>query len=408
MPTIGSHGRRFAETFDALGWHWWPVDLVVGREAGDPGTTHCTHPGPCDLGCPSRLRSTSNAAFLADALVAGARLLTGVRVTAIETGRDGRAAALVCRCEEDTFRVRARHFGLAGNGSATARLLLLSAHGGAPQGLANRSGLVGRGLMLHPYAKVDALFDVPLGGWAPGEKAGIVSFEFQQTRSDRNFVRGVKLQLVTGPAPVALAEGAPTGIRLPWGAAHHAAFESRFDRICGFTVCAEDLAEDQNRVMLSDRITDRDGLPAAKWVYKVSENSRRALDFGLDRAEEALRAAGGRETYRTPLRDQAGFHIMGTARMGVDPELSVVDPVGRCHDVPNLWVLDASVFVTSSVINPTLTAQALALRAADSIIAGRRRERTRAHRTSSRMQAAAPPASVGRSGGRASAQAGSA
>ncbi len=408
LPTIGAHGRRFAATFDALGWHWWPVDLVVGREAGDPATPHCTHPGPCDLGCPSRLRSTSNTAFLADALAAGARLLTGVRVTMVETGPDGRAAALVCRCGEGAFRVRARHFGMAGNGSATARLLLLSAHGNAPHGLANRSGLVGRGLMLHPYAKVDALFDEPLGGWAPGEKAGLVSFEFLQTRPDRGFARGVKLQLVTGPAPLALAEGAVTGTRLPWGAAHHAAFESRFDRICGFTVCAEDLPEDENRITLSDRLVDRDGLPAAKWIYRVSENSRRALDFGLDRAEEALKAAGGGEIYRTPLRDQAGFHIMGTARMGVDPERSVVDPFGRCHDVPNLWVLDASVFVTASVINPTLTAQALALRAADRILAGRRLERGRAHRTSSRMQAAAPPPSVGRSGGRASAQAGSA
>jgi len=71
------------------------------------------------------------------------------------------------------------------------------------------------------------------------------------------------------------------------------------------------------------------------------------------------------------LRDQAGFHIMGTARMGSDPARSVVDAFGRCHDVPNLWVLDASVFVTASVANPTLTAQALALRAADHMRAGR-------------------------------------
>ncbi len=371
LPTIGMHGRRFARAFDSLGWHWWPVDLVVGRDADGSGATRCAHIGPCDVGCPSRLRSSAERAFLDSAIKRGARLLTATRVTCIETNSAGQADAVVCRSAAGAFRIRARHVALAGNGSSTARLLLLSANGRAADGLANRSGLVGRGLMLHPYAKIDALFDEPLGSWVSGEKAGLVSFQFLQTELQRGFVRGVKLQLVTGPPPVALAEGAVVGRRLPWGFCHHSAFETRFDRICGFTVCAEDLPEDHNRITLSDALTDQDGLPAAKWIYLVSENSRRALDFGLDRAEQVLRAAGGGETFRTDLRDQAGFHIMGTARMGGDPETSVTDAFGRSHDVPGLWVLDASVFVTASVANPTLTAQALALRAADRMIAGR-------------------------------------
>jgi choline dehydrogenase-like flavoprotein len=409
LPTIGAHGRRFAGVFDAMGWHWWPVDLVVGRTADRSDTVHCTHIGPCDLGCPSRLRSSAERAFLDAAVERGARVLTATRVTSIETDRAGKVSAVICRNDGAAFRLRAGHVCLAGNGSSTARLLLLSAGGAAPGGLANRSGLVGRGLMLHPYAKVDALFDEPLGSWVSGEKAGLVSFQFLQTEPARGFVRGVKLQLVTGPAPAALAEGAVVGRRLPWGAGHHAAFEARFDRICGFTVCAEDLPEDENRVTLSDSLHDRDGLPAAKWIYRVSDNSRRALDFGLDRAEEVLRAAGGGAVFRTPLRDQAGFHIMGTARMGDDPETSVVNAFGQCHDVPNLWVLDASVFVTASVANPTLTAQALALRAADHLLAGKGAGlQTARHRMSSRMQATAPPPTRSRKGGRASAQAGKA
>ncbi|MFN7194297.1 MAG: GMC oxidoreductase [Rhodospirillales bacterium] len=344
---------------------------MVGRDAAKPETQHCTHIGPCDLGCPSRVRSSAEPAFLDAARAHGARVLTGTRALSVETGADGFAQALVCRDESDTFRIRAKHVALAGNASATARLLLLLQTGRAPNGLANRSGLVGRGLMLHPYAKMDALFDEPLGAWVSGEKAGLVSFEFLQTKQERGFVRGVKLQLVAGPPPVALAEGAVVGSRLPWGAGHHAAFEARFDRICGFTVCAEDLPEDANRIVLSDSVVDRDGLPAAKWIYRVAPNARRALDFGLARAQEVLREAGGRTFFRTGLRDQAGFHIMGTTRMGSDPAHSVVDSFGRCHDVSNLWKLDASVFVTASVANPTLTAQALALRAADHMLARR-------------------------------------
>ncbi len=366
LPTIGAAGRRFAGIFDEFGWHWWPVDLVVGRDADEPGTAHCTHIGPCDLGCPSRRRSSADSAFVRDAIAAGARVIAGTRVQHLERDASGRVAAAVCRDENGAFRVTGSRFVVAANAMGTARLLLLS------DGLANRSGLVGRNLMLHPYAKVDGLFDEPLGGWVSGEKAGLISLQFYSTDRRRGFVRGVKLQFGSGPGPVAAAEGAVVGRPVAWGPDHHRDFAARFDHICGFTVCAEDLAEPRNQIALSGKLFDSDGLPAPKMIYRVSENARRALDFGLDRAGEVLRAGGAKSLYRTPLRDQAGFHLMGTARMGADPERSVVDPFGRAHDVPNLYIADASVFVTSAAVNPTATAQALALRTADRIVATRR------------------------------------
>ena len=372
LPTIGSHGRRLAAAFDDLGWSWGPVDLVVGRRAGDPQTEHCTHIGPCDLGCPSRMRSLAEQAYLLDALAAGARLMTRTRVLSLEHDAAGHVVAAVAATELGTVRVRGSCFVLAANGSSTPRLLLLSANGRCPNGLANGSGLVGRNLMLHPYARADGLFPEALGSWVSGEKAGFVSFEFYPTDRSRGFVRGLKLQLVTAPGPVALATGAVVGAPLPWGGGHHVAFEERFDHLCGLTVCAEDLPELENRIVLSDRVFGRDGLPAAKWIYRVSQNSRKILDFGLGRAEEILCHAGATKCYRTPLRDQAGFHIMGTARMGTDRETSVTNSFGRCHDVPNLFIADASTFVTSSAANPTATAQAVALRCADHIYLARR------------------------------------
>ncbi|MFP6639652.1 MAG: GMC family oxidoreductase, partial [Myxococcota bacterium] len=62
-----------------------------------------------------------------------------------------------------------------------------------------------------------------------------------------------------------------------------------------------------------------------------------------------------------------GWHLMGTARMGKNPENSVVNEWGRAHDVPNLFVIDGSVFVTAAAVNPTHTIQALALYMADQI-----------------------------------------
>ena len=361
LPTVGAHGRRFAAAFDRLGWHWWPVDLVVGRDADEPGTEHCTHIGPCDLGCPSRIRSAADSAYMHDAIAAGVQLLTHTRVLRLRAGPDGRVTGAECMTPDGKLLIRADTFVLAANGMGTPLLLLRS-------GLANRSGLVGRRLMLHPYGRADGLFDEPVGGWVRGEKAGIVSFEFYATRTGRPFVRGVKLQLGAGPPAAAVARGTVTGRPLPWGAGHHHAFARYFDHLCGFTVSADDLPEEHNRIELSPNLSNADGLPAPAMVYRVSGNSRRALDFGLDRAEEVLREGGARETFRTPLRSQAGFHLMGTACMGNDPARSVVDRFGRCHDVPNLHIADASVFVTAASLNPTATAQALALRAADHIL----------------------------------------
>ena len=64
--------------------------------------------------------------------------------------------------------------------------------------------------------------------------------------------------------------------------------------------------------------------------------------------------------------DQPG-HLLGTARMGRDPERSVVNEWGRSHDVKNLFIVDGSVFVTGGGVNPTSTIQAVALYIADQI-----------------------------------------
>jgi len=48
----------------------------------------------------------------------------------------------------------------------------------------------------------------------------------------------------------------------------------------------------------------------------------------------------------------------------------VVDSTCRAHDVPNLYIVDGSVFASAAAVNPTPTMQAIALRAADHIRAG--------------------------------------
>ena len=96
------------------------------------------------------------------------------------------------------------------------------------------------------------------------------------------------------------------------------------------------------------------------------------LDFHVDRAIEAHEAGGAVETVVSHWMPDTGWHLLGTARMGTDPSTSVVDPFCRSHDIPNLYVIDGSVFVTGSGTNPTATICAVALRCVEQIVASAR------------------------------------
>jgi choline dehydrogenase-like flavoprotein len=89
--------------------------------------------------------------------------------------------------------------------------------------------------------------------------------------------------------------------------------------------------------------------------------------YMFDRGVELLKAAGALRTWGQPPGDDPGLgvHLLGTCRMGNDPRTSVVNASHRAHDVPNLFMVDGSSFVTSGRGQPTLTIQALAFRAAD-------------------------------------------
>ena len=153
--------------------------------------------------------------------------------------------------------------------------------------------------------------------------------------------------------------------RIPGGAEHHAGYAALFERTAGILAICEDIADPDNRVTLDPQLTDSNGIPAPKIDYRLGENSEKMLAHGVARAEEVFAAAGARQTVvESPLR-LAGWHLMGTARMGTDPARSVVNEWGRCHDVRNLFIIDGSIFVTAAAVNPTHTIQALTLFIAD-------------------------------------------
>jgi choline dehydrogenase-like flavoprotein len=256
---------------------------------------------------------------------------------------------------------------LACNGIGTPRLLLNSRSRHFPDGLANRSGLVGKNLMFHPYAMVTGIFDEPLEGHKGPTGCCIMSQEFYDTDPSRGFVRGYSFEIVRSFPPVYAALWGMSARRLPWGADHHRAYAELFDRTAGMVAITEDLPDPANCVTLDPDLKDSDGIPAPKVTYRLSENSSRMLAHAVARGKEVLEAAGAKATVADSPMRVAGWHLMGTARMGTDPRTSVVNSWGRCHDVRNLFVIDGSIFVTAGAVNPTNTIQALALHIADTM-----------------------------------------
>jgi choline dehydrogenase-like flavoprotein len=98
------------------------------------------------------------------------------------------------------------------------------------------------------------------------------------------------------------------------------------------------------------------------------------LKWVLARQLEILDAAGAQKTWSTPYDAfSTSRHLMGTCRMGNDPKRSVVNSHSRAHDVPNLFIVDGSNFVTAARQQPTATIQALAYRASDFMAQAARR-----------------------------------
>jgi choline dehydrogenase-like flavoprotein len=364
---LGKLGTTLAKGFNRLGWHWWPSDSAIATREHE-GRAPCINAGTCLAGCPQGAKASTDITYWPPALRRGVTLETRCRVREITVGDDGMANGVIYYDADGVERrQKAEVVVLACNGIGTPRLLLNSRSRHFPDGLANRSGLVGRNLMFHPYAMVMGLFDEPLEGYKGPTGCCIMSQEFYESDPSRGFARGYSFEILRGFGPVYTALWAMSKGELPWGTRHHQAFGELFDRTAGMVVISEDLPDPANCVTLDPELADSDGIPAPKINYRLGDNSTKMLGHSVARATEVLEASGARRTIvESPLR-LAGWHLMGTARMGADPEKSVVNPWGRCHDVRNLFIVDGSIFVTAGAVNPTNTIQALALYIADTM-----------------------------------------
>ncbi len=349
---LGRSGEVAARGFNALGWHWWPVDAAINSVPYD-GRAACNHCGPCQQGCVNQAKSTADRTYLAQAVRQGVELRTRAIAQEILT-QGGRAVGVRYRTADGRDHEQpAAYVVVAGNGIGTPRLLLASGIGGE---------MVGRCLMFHPVAYVRAICDEEMDGPAGPIGNCIYSHQFYETDRSRGFARGLQLQ-VTRENPLLTQS---TYAEPAWGRAGQVQLRQEFRHSFRILVMTEDLPESHNRVTLTDNL-EADGLPGVRVSYRLSDSCRRMLAYGLDRCQEVLAAAGVARIIRTDHAPATGWHLLGTARMGRDPHTSVTDASGRCHTTPNVIVADGSLLPTVGAVNPGSTIGALALKIADDL-----------------------------------------
>jgi choline dehydrogenase-like flavoprotein len=359
------HAQLLARGAERLGAHPFapPVAINSTPYGGRPACVYC---GWCASGCPTGAKATAGETYLAGAERYGARVVSEAFVNRVtyDAARGRATGVSYLDAAGREHEQPARLVVLAAHAVETPRLLLLSANGTFPDGLANSSGLVGRGVMSHPTWQVFGTFEEPVNAYKGMQMGHLMVQDYLAADSRRGCARGfVLISYMMTPVTYANLSGSFHGPELKdflYDYAHTAAWWAH----------AEGLPSDDNRVTLDPDVKDARRLPVARLTYEWTANDRALVAAARDKAAELMHAAGAK---RVRVGSQYGAHAMGGCRMGTDRRTSVVNPFGQSHDVPNLFVCDTSVFVTSAGVNPTLTAMALASRSADHIAAAANR-----------------------------------
>lgn len=349
VGVLGGNWRVLKRGCDALGLDVKP--LV--RNARD-----CKGLGRCAFGCPGGAKQSTDLSFIPAAVAGGAQLLTEHRVEDVILQGD-QVVGIAGTSPEGGFEIRAEAVVLS-MGAISGPMFLLR------HGLGNSSGLVGRGLRIHPASRVVAEFDEIIDGFIGVPQGAYV---------DRWADRGIMLEGIFTPPGLLIAS-------LPGAGHSFKDLARRYRHMSAFGVMVADTSSG----------TVRRPLLGARFpvFYQINRADLENMRYGMARVAEIYLAAGAKRIYFNYLpvpaiKDEEGlrrletvrikrrhfgmmaFHPLGTCRMGADPRESIVNFALETHDLRNLYIMDGSVIPGSLGVNPQVTIMALAMRAARSL-----------------------------------------
>jgi choline dehydrogenase-like flavoprotein len=234
-----------------------------------------------------------------------------------------------------------------------------------PDGLGSSSGELGHNVMDHHFrsgagGKVEGFSDKYTYGRRP---TGVYVPRFRNIYDDkRSYLRGFGYQGGAGRgrglhvAEFTIGPDLKEALSFPsddWG--------------IGLTGFGEMLPYHDNKITLNKNVKDKWGLPVLNMDVSIRENEKKMREDMMNDAKDMLEAAGVKNvhTYDWGYEVGMGIHEMGTARMGRDPKVSVLNGNNQVWQAKNVFVTDGASMASASCVNPSLTYMAMTARAAD-------------------------------------------
>ncbi len=347
--------------------------MIPGRVANLtqplPGRSVCQHRSACWLGCPYGAYFSTQSSTLPAAMATGRLTLRPFAIVS-ELSYDADSRRVVGVRVKDavtnnTTEYQSKIVFLCASTLNSTWLLMRSATDIWPGGLGSSSGELGHNLMDHHFrlgarGVIEGLQDKyyygarPTGFYIPryrnldGEQRDYVrGFGYQGSASREDWSRAVRELGVGGAFKDAMAQPGQWSI--------------------GATAFGEMLPYHDNQISIDENRVDKWGMPVLAIDCAMRENElNMRKDMATDMAE-TLEAAGVKNvsTYDVGYAPGQGIHEMGTARMGRDPNSSVLNSYNQVWDAPNVFVTDGSCMTSAANQNPSLTYMALTARAAD-------------------------------------------
>lgn len=347
------------------------IARIANLTRGWKGRGPCQSRNLCSRGCPFGGYFSSNSSTIPAAFATGNLTLRPFSVvTEIiydEEKQKATGVRVMDTISKESFVYEAKVIFLNASTIASAAILLNSISSRFPEGLGNDSGQVGHNLMdHHSSAGASGIYEGFQDLYYKGRRpCGFLIPRFRNLRNNeaqKDYLRGYGIQGV--------------GTRASWGSqVSSTEFGSDFKNelskpglwsiwMAGWGEC---LPYYENRIVLNQAKRDSWGLPLVSINFSFKENENEMMKDIMETSSEMLSKAGFTNVNQFNYHKAGGgtVHEMGTARMGKDPETSVLNKFNQIHTVKNVFITDGSCMTSSACQNPSLTYMALTARACE-------------------------------------------
>jgi choline dehydrogenase-like flavoprotein len=347
--------------------------MTIGRTANltvpHNGRTNCQYRNKCWLGCPFGAYFSTQSSTLPPAMKTGNLTLRPFSiVTKILYDKDTKKATgveILDAQTNQTYEYKSKIVFLCASAFNSAWVLMNSATDVWSEGLGSSSGELGHNVMDHHFRcgasgtaegyedkyyfgrRANGIY-VPRFRNLNGEKRDYIrGFGYQGSATRENWQRSV--------AEMGIGAGLKDALTEPG------------DWTMGITGFGEILPYHDNKITLDKSKKDKWGLPVLNFDCEIKENEKKMRKDMMEDAKEMLESSGLKnvKTYDNLYAMGMGIHDMGTARMGKDPKVSVLNGNNQVWDAKNVFVTDGAFMASAACQNPSLTYMAMTARAAD-------------------------------------------